>query len=163
MTVLTTNLWMKKQPNQIHSGKQISAADTSEKDNANGANESTLTASKNTDTDDEKSVTIPASTSTDGSTLVEKIDFPLPQFFPDSDISTQNNSNSSGDKNDTKNDATADEQAEVTDNTMKDGKGEKNKKITDNTKNDANGEKEKITEEKKTDPEAVATLVDNGE
>ena len=56
-------------------------------------NESTLTASKLTDTDDKKSVTIPASTSTDGSTLVEKAEFPLPQFFPDSDdMSTENNS-----------------------------------------------------------------------
>ena len=68
---------------------EISAADTSEKENANGGNESTLTASKITDTDDEKSVIIPESTSTDGSTLVEKAEFPLPQFFTDSDdIST---------------------------------------------------------------------------
>ena len=149
---------------------EISAADTSEKEYANGGNESTLRASKATDTDDEKSVTIPASTSTDGSTLVEKSAFPLPQFFPDSDdISTQNNSSSSGEKKDveeitdnTKNDSMADEEAEITEQTTKDGKGQKREEITDNTKNDDNGEKEEEnTEDKKTDPEAVATSVDN--
>ena len=44
---------------------KISAADTSERENEEDANESTLTASKITDTDDEKSVTIPATTSAD--------------------------------------------------------------------------------------------------
>ena len=43
--------------------KEDPAADTSQRENEKVANESTLTASKMTDTDDEKSVTIPATTS----------------------------------------------------------------------------------------------------
>ena len=82
---------------------EISAADTLERENEKDANEATLTASKITDTDDEKSVTIPATTSADGSTLVEERDLQLPQFFPDSeDVSTQNDSSSSGEKKDSR-------------------------------------------------------------
>ena len=117
---------------------EISAGDILEKDNSNGGDESTITASKITDIDDEKSVTIQASTCTDGSTLVDKTDFPLPQFFQD-DISTENNSSMSGEKNDRKG---------ITDNTTNDGKGEKIKEITD---------------KKKTDPAAVPTVVISGE
>ena len=103
---------------------EISAADTSEAENGNSGNESTLTASNITDTNDEKSVTIPASTSTDGSTLVEKVEFPLPQFFLDSDdMSTENNSSSSAEKKSKPKDMTADEEAEITDQKMNDGKG----------------------------------------
>ena len=142
---------------------EISAGDTSERKHANGGNESTLTASKLTDTDDEKSVTIPASTSTDGSTLVEKMEFPLPQFFPDSDdISTQNNSSSCGEKTNKHKDVLADDEAEITDPNTEDGKGEKQEEINDNTKNDDNGEKEeRNTEDKKADSESVASSVDN--
>ena len=68
---------------------KISATDTLQRENGKDANESTLTASNITDTNDEKSVTIPVTTSADGSTLVEKSDLELPQFFPDSeDVST---------------------------------------------------------------------------
>ena len=122
---------------------EISAADTSEEENGNSGNELTLTASKITDTDDEKSVTIPASTSTDGSTLVEKTEFPLPQFFPDSDdMSTENNSSSSAEKKTKLKDMMPDDEAEITDWKTNDGKGPKNEEITDDTKNDDNGEKE---------------------
>ena len=134
---------------------EISAGDTSEKKDANGGNESTLTASKVTDTDDEKSVTIPAST--DGSTLVEKTEFPLLQFFPDSDdISTENNSSSSGEKKSKQKDVTADDEAEITDQKMKDGKGEKKEEITDDTKKE-----ERNNEDKKRDTKSVASSVDN--
>ena len=142
---------------------EISAANTSEKENANGGNESTLTASKIIDTDDEKSVTIPASTSTDGSTLVEKAEFPLLQFFPDSDdISTENNSSSSAEKKSKQKDIMADDKAEITDPKTKDGKGEENEEITDDTKNDDNGEKEEQNnEDKKGDTESIASSVEN--
>ena len=116
-------------------------ADTSKRENEKDANESTLTASKITDTDDEKSVTIPATTSADGSTLVEECDLQLPQFFPDSeDVSTQNDSSSSGEKKDvadiTIKDKKADavpQRAEITDDRMNDENGQKKGEITDKT------------------------------
>ena len=123
---------------------EISAAGTSEEENGNGGNESTLTASKITDTDDEKSVTILASMSIDGSTLVEMAEFPLPQFLSDSDdMSTENISSSSAEKKSKLKDMTADDAAEITDQKMNDGKGPKNEETTDDIKNDDNGEKEK--------------------
>ena len=142
---------------------EISAANTSEEENGNGGNESTLTASKLTDTNDEKGVTIPASMSTDGSTLVEKAEFPLTQFFPDSDdMSTENNSSSSAEKKSKPKDMTADDEAEITDQKMKDGKGQKNEEITDDTKNDDNGEKEEQSnEDKKGDTESMSSSVEN--
>ena len=104
---------------------EISATEIPEKDDSTTADESTITASKITDTDDEKSVTIPASSSTDGSTLVEKTQSPLPQFFPDSDeISTGINSNTSGEKN---------EGEEITENGIKEVMDGKKEEITDKT------------------------------
>ena len=146
---------------------EISAADTPEKDNSSGEDESTITASKITDTDDEKSVTIPASMFTDGSTLVEKTEFPLPQFFPDSDdISIENNPSTSGEKNAREgiSDKTKhDENTEITDNSATDGKDEKNEEITDNTMTDGKGEKkEEITDNSKTESAAVSKAVISG-
>ena len=150
---------------------EISAADTPEKDNSSSEDESTITASKITDTDDEKNVIITASMSTDGSTLVEKTEFPLLQFFPDSDdISTDNYPSTSGEKNaregisdKTKDEVSHDENAEITDNSATDGKGEKNEEITDNTMTDGKGKKkEEITDNCKTESAAVSKAVISG-
>ena len=111
--------------------KENPAAYTSQRENEKYANESTLTASKMTDTDDEKSVTIPATTSADGSTLVEERDVQLLLFFPDSeDVSKENDSSSSGEKKD------------VTDVTIKDKEADavlERAEMTDERTNDENG------------------------
>ena len=88
----------------------------------------------------------------DGSTLVEKSDLELPQFFPDSeDVSTQIDSSLSGEKKEVAEVALKDKMAdavlqgaEITDDTMKDVNGQNKEEITDKTSDHKNGEKKNV-------------------
>ena len=143
---------------------EISAADRGNTDNIEHENDSTLTASQMTHTDDEQSVTIPPSSSTDGSTVIEKSDVQMEKFFPDSDeISTANNmslcaedKHVEGITDSRMNEGIAQSVAEITDEKETGNEGNTKEEIIDNRNIKEDGDEHyKSTVQKKIDTEAI--------